>query len=178
MVLTANWRNEIQERWGIHVLGEHSLLGSEALWVTRCSKTKNGVYCGTPKELYASSVNRYFYGHMEKRGWRYGVLSDKYGLHLDNEKLSCYDVHPSELSRQDRQRLGRLIRDKVLAQGFDRVIFYSPSPLMSIPYFEMLYYSGLNLFYATSLNFLEGDPHHPLRQSLPGDPDQQAPAVR
>lgn len=153
MVLTSNWRNEIRERWGIYVLGQYDLLLGEALWVTRCSKTKSGVDRGTPKELYVSPVNRHFYRRMEKQGLRYGVLSDKYGLHFDDEELPYYDVHPSDLSQHDKERLGQIIRDKALRQGFTQVIFYSPSPLMSVPYFEMLHHSGLDMLYTTRLDF-------------------------
>ena len=153
-MLTANWRSEIQEYWGIHVLNWHIPLVREILWVTRCSKTKNGVASGTPKELYVSPVNKYFYRCMERQGLRYGVLSDKYGLHFDNEELPYYDVHPSDLSQHDKERLGQLVRDKTLAQGFTQIIFYNPSPLMSVPYFEILHYSGLEVFYTTRLDFL------------------------
>lgn len=152
MVLTANWRNEIRERWGIHLLSQYGPLVGEALWVTRCSRTKSGVHCGTPKELYVSSANRYFYRCMEKEDLRYGVLSDKYGLHFDDEELPYYDVHPRDLSRHDKEWLGQMIRDKALRRGFTQVIFYSQSPLMSVPYFEMLYYSGLDIFYTTALS--------------------------
>jgi hypothetical protein len=90
---------------------------------------------------------------MEEHSLRYGVLSDKYGLHLDDEKLPYYDVHPSKLNQRNKEELGRLIRDKAIAQGFTAFIFYNPSPLMSVPYFEMLYCSGLDLFYTTRLKF-------------------------
>ncbi len=155
MLLTSNWRIEIQERWGTQLLGHLDRPIRDVLWITRCSKTKNGVCCGMPKELYVSAVNKHFYRFVEERGVRYGVLSDKYGLHLDDERLPYYDVHPSQLTKQDRQRLGRLVRHKVLGQGFDQVVFYSPSPLMSIPYFEILHYSGLRTFYTTNLTFSE-----------------------
>ena len=151
MVLTANWRNEIHAFWGISILDQLDDLVKDALWVTRCSKTKNGVACGIPRELYVSPVTKYFYRWMEQHGWRYGVLSDRYGLHFDDERLPYYDVHPSDLSQYDKEQLGKLIRDKALARGFTQLIFYSPSPLMSVPYFEMLYYSSLNVFYTTKL---------------------------
>jgi hypothetical protein len=152
--LTVNWRQEIRERWGIKILENMDCLPEAVLWTTRCSKTKNDVNCGTPKELYVSSVNKYFYKCMERQGLRYGVLSDKYWLHFDNEELPYYDIHPSDLSRHDKKRLGQLIRDKATAQSFTQVIFYSPSPLMSVPYFEMLHYSDLDLFYTTRLDFV------------------------
>ena len=152
MVLSANWRNEIQTLWKISILGQHDDPVKDALWVTRCSKTKSGIAYGTPRELYVSPVTKYFYRWMEQYGWRYGVLSDKYGLHFDDEKLSYYDVHPSTLSQHDKEQLGKLVRDKALARGFTQLIFYSPSPLMSVPYFEILYYSALDTFYTTKLD--------------------------
>jgi len=151
MVLTANWRNEIRKHWGVRVVSQYGLVGKKALWVTRCSKTKNSVRRGTPKELYVSLVNKYFYRYMEKHGLRYGVLSDKYGLHFDDEMLPYYDIHPSTLSMHEKERLGQLIRDKAMARDITQIVFYSPSPLMSVPYFEMLYHSDLNLLYTTRL---------------------------
>ena len=153
MGLTANWRQEIRELWGIEGLENADSLPEAVLWATRCSKTKNGVHHGTPRELYVSPINKYFYRCMEEQGLRYGVLSDKYGLHFDDEELPYYDVHPSDLSQHDKERLGQIIQDKALRQGLTQVVFYSPSPLMSVPYFEMLYNSGLDLFYTTRLGF-------------------------
>lgn len=153
MILTANWRQEILERWGINSLENTTSLSEAVLWITRCSKTKNDIHRGKPKHLYVSSINKYFYRFMEEHSLRYGVLSDKYGLHLDDEKLPYYDVHPSKLNQRNKEELGRLIRDKAIAQGFTAFIFYNPSPLMSVPYFEMLYCSGLDLFYTTRLKF-------------------------
>jgi len=152
MRLTANWQYEIRERWGISMLSQCSPLVENVLWVTRCSKTKKGIYRGTPKDLYVSPINRYFYTYMEQRGLPYGVLSDKYGLHMDDEELEYYDIHPKELTEYDKGMLGELIRKKACGRGFSKLVFYNPSPLMSIPYFEMLYYSGLEIFYTTVLN--------------------------
>jgi hypothetical protein len=152
MKLTANWRNEIRERWGIRVLSRYNLPVGEVLWVTRCSKTKNGIHYGTPKDLYVSPINRYFYAYVEQRGLPYGVLSDKYGLHMDDEEMEYYDVHPKHLTEYDKRVLGELIREKACRRGFSELVFYNPSPLMSVPYFEMLYYSGLGIFYTTVLN--------------------------
>jgi len=151
MKLSANWKTEIQDRWGIQVLESIECAPQEALWTTRCSKTKRGVACGRPKDLYVSPVNKFFYRWTEAQGVRYGVLSDKYGLHLDEEELEYYDLHPSALTVSDKQRLGELIRQKASEAGFDSVVFYSPSPLMSVPYFEMLFYSELEIFHTTRL---------------------------
>ena len=151
MRLTVNWRAEIRELWGIHFVDHQADLPANVLWVTRCSRTKNDAKSGMPKDLYVSPVNRYFYRTLERWGERYAVLSDYYGLHFDNEELEWYDVHPSGLSRDDKERLGQIIREKATQQGFNTIIFYAPAPLMSIPYFEMLYFSGLDRFYTTKL---------------------------
>jgi len=153
MKLSADWRTEIQDMWGIQILESIECAPQGALWTTRCSKTKSDVARGRPKDFYVSPVNKFFYRWAEEQGVRYGVLSDKYGLHLDDEELEHYDLHPSVLTVSDKQRLGRLIQQKASEAGFDSVVFYSPSPLMSVPYFEMLCYSGLEIFYTTRLGF-------------------------
>ncbi len=155
--LGAGWRHQIRTRWGISVAGALTVAVDFALWVTRCSKAKGDVLCGTPEELYVSPVNRYFYARMGEYGVRFGVLSDKYGLHLDRQELPAYDVHPRTLSDADKRRLGQLIRAVALGEGFSRIVFYSPSPLMSVPYFEMLSYSGLAVQYTTRLPALPSD---------------------
>ncbi len=152
MLLSAGWRVNLEKIWGIRVLSQGHTLPEHVLWVTRCSKTKSGITRGTPKEMYVSAINRYFYRHLERWGKRYGVLSDRYGLHFDNEELPWYDVHPSQLSQEDKRRLGQIIRDRAMREGFRTIVFYAPAPLMSVPYFEMLYFSGLELFYTTRLS--------------------------
>jgi hypothetical protein len=69
-----------------------------------------------------------------------------------DEELRYYDVHPKELTELGKRMLGALIREKALARGFSKMIFYNPAPLMSVPYFEMLYYSGLDILYTTALS--------------------------
>ena len=157
MPLLANWRVDIGKIWGIRILPQEGRLPEDVLWITRCSKTKSGIIRGTPKEMYVSAINRYFYRHMERWGKRYGVLSDHYGLHLDNEELPWYDIHPSQLSQEDKRQLGQVIRNKALREGFRTIIFYAPAPLMSIPYFELLHFSGLKLFYTTRLTGINGN---------------------
>lgn len=150
-MLGANWREELRRRWGIQMLDEVIVAGNQVLWVTRCCRVKAGVPSGTPEELYVSPVNRYFYMRMHQFGVKFGVLSDKYGLHLYNHRLPWYDIHPGTLTSQDKKRLGELIRTTALSEGFSQIVFYSPSPLMSVPYFEMLHYSGLAVTYTTRL---------------------------
>lgn len=157
--LTANWKQEIFDLWGIRLLSNMKLQSECFLWTTRCCKTKRTGNVGRPKDFYISPIVQFFCRLMEQNGLTYGILSDNYGLHLDSEDLEYYDIHPSSLILEDKERLGHLIRHKALANGFDSIVFYSPSPLMSIPYFEMLGYSGLNIWYTTRLTL-------PLKPSL------------
>jgi len=151
--LTANWRQEVFDLWGIRLLGDIQWESKSFLWTTRCCRTKHVAPVGKPKDFYFSPIVQLFCKFVEKNGLKYGILSDKYGLHLDSEELEYYDIHPASLTSQDKEKLGQLIREKVLRISSDSIVFYNPSPLMSIPYFEMLHYSGLNIWYTTRLTF-------------------------
>jgi len=150
MNLTKNWKKEIKEVWGIEFLADPEKAPSDVLWTTRCSKTKN---CdgGLPQDFYVSPLNRLFYAFAREHGKRYAVISDKYGLHFDCERLPYYDVHPSNLSEKQKKLLGKKIRGKALAQGFNTIIFYNNSPLRSAPYFEILSKTGLAVLFVTRL---------------------------
>lgn len=150
LMYKKNWRKEILDRWQIKYLLDTQAITKDILWATRCSKTK-GCQKGYPQDMYRSMVNIYFYSFVEKHNFRFGVLSDKYGIHLDSEQLPYYDIHPSKLSQSKKVSLGKTVRKKVLAAGFSTIIFYNNSPLMSIPYFEILFYSQLSIFYTTKL---------------------------
>src|SRR5207237_6193717 len=132
-----SWKEELAGRWGIEVIESPIVMMPTALWTTRCSNTKP-LRRGLPEQIYTSNLNRFFYRFVNSCGLRFAVVSDKYGLHMDNERLPYYDVHPSALSCAQKQTLGDLIRQKALAAGFSTIIFYNSSPRMSKPYFEML----------------------------------------
>lgn len=151
--LTSNWKQEIFDLWSIRLLGEIECKPETLLWTTRCCKTKRGEALGQPKDFYSSPIVQLFCKFVEQNGLKYGILSDKYGLHLDSEELEYYDIHPASLTSQDKEKLGQLIRDKALGTSFDSIVFYNPSPLMSVPYFEMLRHSGLNIWYTARLTF-------------------------
>ena len=155
MTFGKNWREDIRRWWGIETLEDPTAAPPDILWTTRCSQTKRRV-SGRPEEVYVSILNRRFYRFVKDRGLRFGVLSDKYGLHMDDERLAYYDMHPSQLLPAQKVLLGGLIRQKTAAAGFDAVAFYNNSPLMSKPYFEMLAHSGLKVFYTTRLPRVEG----------------------
>ena len=99
-----------------------------------------------------SSSTRHFYSYVITRGLQFAVLSDKYGLHFSDESLPYYDIHPSALTHEDKKNLGLLIRGKALTRGYEKIVFYNNSPLMSVPYLEMLSYSRLEVFFITRLS--------------------------
>lgn len=148
--MSRDWKVEIKRAWGIDYLEDPRAAPERALWITRCSKTKR-LATGFPRDLYVSQLNLFFYGFVHAHRKRYGIVSDKYGLHLDIEKLPYYDIHPSELSEKQKELLGQKIRKKAQSADFQILIFYNNSPLMSKPYFEILSASGLEIFFVTRL---------------------------
>jgi hypothetical protein len=71
--------------------------------------------------------------------------------HGSDEELGYYDLHPGVLTPKQRTALGKLIREKAKERGFRTLVFYDNSPLMSVPYLEMLSHSGLEVLFATRL---------------------------
>lgn len=101
--------------------------------------------------MYDSYVNRYFYHFAMENDLPYAIVSDRYGLHFQDESLRYYNTHPSELCNDAKRRLGNLIRQKAFKRGFRTLVFYNNSPLMSKPYLEMLSYAGLRINFITRL---------------------------
>jgi hypothetical protein len=95
--------------------------------------------------------NLRFYKRCEELKIPYGVLSDKYGLHLHDEELSFYDIHPDTLSKQDFRKLGSKIYFKMESLGCDSFLFFNPSPVPSRPYFRMMITTGFKIYYTTKL---------------------------
>lgn len=145
-----DWRQNIKRRWGIKVLSPGKLIPACALWTTRCCKTKLSA-TGRPTDMYDSPLTRRFYAYVLTRNLPFAIISDKYGLHLHDEELASYDVHPSVLSSDDKGRLGKEIGRKALSRGFSVIVFYNNSPLLSVPYFEMLAASNLRVLFTTQL---------------------------
>lgn len=154
MVTTKSWKKQIRDKYGIkYILKKevHELTrANDVLWATRCSKTK---FCkrGLPVDMYDSYITRYFYRFVVDRELPYAIISDRYGLHFSDEKFSYYNVHPSVLSAGDKRLLGKEIRRKAKSRGFTNIVFYNNSPLLSKPYFEMLSYTDLEVFFTTKL---------------------------
>lgn len=119
---------------------------------SRCSKTKpTKIGKGVPKELYISRPNLRFYTWCERMGYKYMILSDKYGAHFWDEELEFYDIHPMELTNADFHHLAVLIKNKTTNRGYSGFLFYYNSPLMSVPYFHMMLLTGLDVFFCSTL---------------------------
>jgi hypothetical protein len=144
------WRTQLDNQWGIRTLDSIDPSLKSALWTTRCSKTKT-VAQGTPEQLYGSHSNLFFYKFVRAANLRFGIVSDKYGIHFDDECLPYYDIHPGDLTSAAKRRLGSLVREKLRSRGYSEIVFYNASPLMSLPYFEILAFSQLKVHYTTRL---------------------------
>jgi hypothetical protein len=149
------WKKILTKNYEFTYIDSLNKIPSNALWSTSCSKTKSKLKKGYPSEFYLSKYNLLFYKYVESLNFDYGVISDKYGIHLQNEKLQNYDIHPTKLSFEDKLELGQKIKVKVKNSGYENLIFYYPSPLMSKPYFQMLWYADIPVYYISNIKMLE-----------------------
>ena len=152
-----NWEEEIKEHYGIiHVksLKEvRELQKNGSLLCSRCSKQKINVSGKSiPKYLYTGNLNRSFYRWCEFYNFNYAILSDKYGVIYDNEKVERYDKHPSTLEEQDFIKLAQTIKKKMKKGKYKSFTFYNTSPIMSKPYFYMMYLTGFPIYFITKLH--------------------------
>lgn len=152
--LSKKWKNVFKSEYKFKYIEKCDEIPENALWTTSCSKTKSGRKRGLPEQFYKGKYNLLFYKFMNRFNFKYGILSDKYGIHMYNEKLDYYDIHPSKLTIENKQELGKKIKEKAQENNFDKMIFYYPSPLQSKPYFDMLWYSELSVYYISSIKLL------------------------
>jgi hypothetical protein len=148
--MKLSWRDEILQQWGVRHTSVELLDVHDHLWTSRCSRAKN-VPAGRPRDLYRSDLLEELYSFAQRRGVRYAIVSDLYGLHMDDEVLAYYDVHPSMLSQAEKRNLGVIVGRKAIAAGYRSLVFFAHSPLMSKPYFEILVGSKLEVLFVTTL---------------------------
>ena len=153
--LSKKWINVFNRDYKFKYIQKFDDIPKNALWTTSCSKTKSEKKSGYPEQFYKGKYNLLFYKYMNKFDLKYGILSDKYGIHMYNEKLEYYDIHPSKLSIDDKLYLGKKIKEKAKLNNFDKLIFFYPSPLQSKPYFDMLWYSELPVYYISKIKILD-----------------------
>ena len=158
------WKNRLLNEFGVDWIENQKMLKNllpDSLLISRCSKTKNIQRMGgaLPTEFYVSDINKLFYKYCISGKYRFAILSDLYGIHFDDEYKDFYDIHPSQLTNEDFERLGKIIRDKVLKKYpiIKRFIFYNTSPKMSIPYFKMLRASGIKTYFISKIELLNFD---------------------
>ena len=149
------WKHILTNDYGFRYIDNLNEIPKDALWTTSCSKTKSRKRKGFPCNFYISKYNLLFYKYAELMNFDYGVISDKYGIHMMDEKLQNYDIHPSELSLTDKFELGQKIKNKIKDKGYEKIVFYYPSPLMSKPYFQILWYSKLPVSYISNIKILD-----------------------
>ncbi len=148
--MKQSWREDILRCWGIRHVPIGSIDIHNYLWTSRCARTKK-VSAGTPRNLYQSDLLEEFYSFVQLNNVRYAIVSDHYGLHMDDEILSYYDVHPSTLSLLEKRNLGAIVSRKATAAGYRSLVFFAHSPLMSRPYFDILKSSQLEVLFVTTL---------------------------
>ncbi len=148
---TESWREELK-KYNIEYLegGFPSKQPPNARYATRCCAIKTDLPRAKPKDFYLSDEVQIFIKFCINNDFRYAILSDKYGVHFDDEEKDIYDIHPSSLKEDDFKKLGQIIKQRCTEKGIDTIYYYNTSRLMSIPYFKMLYYSGLKIYYLTS----------------------------
>jgi len=152
---SKEWKKIMQENYEFIYIENIDEIPEHALWTTSCSKTKTKYKQGHPTDFYLGRFNLLFYKYMDKFNFKYGVLSDKYGIHMYDECLDYYDIHPTNLDNNDKFFLGRTIKKKVKKYGYKKIVFYFPSPLQSKPYFEILWYSELPVYYISKIKILD-----------------------
>ena len=149
-----DWKTKIKNDFGIIAINTseeltHIINAQNTIITTRCSKTKTGKNRAIPKHFYVSDLNIKFYDAMDSNDYYYGILSDKYGIHFKDEELDYYDIHPSSLTSERKIELGEMIKEKVIARGYESLIFYNTSPIFSKPYFDMLKILDIPVYFFT-----------------------------
>jgi hypothetical protein len=154
------WREDLQREGIIYVSDPEEvrrLLAEKiVLPCTRCSKTKGSEGDeAVPRNFYLSRQNIRFYEWAEAYNLEYGILSDLYGMHFWDVKKPFYDIHPSSLTEEQFQELGRLIKEEMDSRGYRAALYWNSSPVMSVPYFYMFKMAGIQVYYITKLPSLK-----------------------
>ncbi len=151
---TKKWKEVLEKEYKFRYINHANKIPKNAIWTTSCSKTKLTGNKGYPTEFYVGRYNLLFYKFMKKHELKFGVISDKYGIHMFDETLKYYDIHPSTLTLKDKLKLGKKISRKIKKYGFKEIVFYYPSPLQSKPYFDILWFSKIPTYYISKIGLL------------------------
>lgn len=123
----------------------------DAIWITRCSREKSTLEQGTAQQIYSGKWNQLFYTTAQERKKRFGTISDYYGLVLETDTILNYNLPPSALGTVKKKILGERIREQCIKNNIPSLCFWYASPIMSVPYMEILKYTRLPVFYARKL---------------------------
>lgn len=134
---------------------------SNSLFITNCCKDKAKIERGISKELYISLRNQKFYKIAEENNLIYYTLSDSYGLVSSTQILENYNLHPSDLSLEGRDKLTNLvygqikkINEEVFNNKLNSIIFYGISPMQSLIYLSFLQKLSINKYLINKFDYL------------------------
>lgn len=164
MNVWSDYRKHIYDTWGIKTIDtrkefEELKRSFNLLICTGCSanKKEDGL-AYKPSELYLGSKNINFCRVMLSNNYAFGILSDLHALCLEDERYSSYDVHPSQLIEEDFIRLGTNIKNKMISNKYNSLLYYNPSPIMGSPYFKMLSHIDFPVSYFSKLDIVTKKP--------------------
>lgn len=144
-------KDEVKEKYAITLCDPKDVPG-DALWATRCSRRKSQLKMGVPKEIYTSPLNQEFYLWAERKGIPYGTISDAYGLVMNYQKITSYDLSPDRLADTEKLKLGETVGSKCRCLiGYESLVFYCKDYEEAAPYLEILSYSGLKVYWIQEL---------------------------
>jgi len=144
-------KDEIKKKYAI-TLCDPEDVPEDALWAVRCSRRKSKLKMGVPKEIYTSPLNQEFYLWAEKKGIPYGTISDAYGLVMNYQKITSYDLSPDRLSDTEKLKLGETVGSKCrYLIGYESLVLYCKDYEEAKPYLKILSYSGLKVYWTRRL---------------------------
>lgn len=152
---SKEWKKVLIDEMGFKHITTVSEIPNEALWINPNTKVTKNINRGQPIELYEGRFNKIFFKYMEYFKVVYGVISEIHGIHMCYENLKPYDKHPSELTIANKQLLGEMITYKAKTIGFKSIILYYPSPIFARPYFEILSYVDMPIYYLSKIKILD-----------------------
>lgn len=152
--LKGDWRSEFAQ-YGVRVYSGSDVVAVIAkkgrILVANCSKTKGERgQVAYPKEFYKGQNAQLTIAFAEAHKLPYGILSDMYGIHFDDEALPYYDTHPSEVI--DKEGLAEILRCKCEERFVTSVVYRNSSPARARFYIDLLLLAGLEVVYVTSLD--------------------------
>lgn len=105
------------------------------VYVTFCSEKKFPVRYEIPKFLYDSRRIKAFVKRCEASGARFAILSGKYGVVWDEERVENYNRWLGDVDEKEYKKLILKVEEKL--KGYE-VFFYEPNPHRAKKYRKLL----------------------------------------